>query len=111
MSVFKVDNSGVGEEFIVEVDGKYYIKHTQSAESIAAVLEQNQFERNYGNKGWGKSRELKKSKAIQFFARVLRKTWRLLAQVPALLLGLAILFKLFVYARRRLAGFVLATRL
>lgn len=60
----KIDQSAVGEEFLIECDGKYYIKHTQSGESIRAILDQNEYERNQGNNGYGASRELKKVASI-----------------------------------------------
>lgn len=63
-NITKVDNTAVGEEFIIEDDGKYYIKHTQRGDTIRAILDQNEFERNQGNNGYGASRELKKIASI-----------------------------------------------
>lgn len=60
----KLDNTSVGEEFVFEHDGKFYLKHTQTWDSINNVLRQNEIERNAGNNGYGESRELRKIASI-----------------------------------------------
>lgn len=62
--MLKLDDTSVGEEFVFDVDGKFFYKHTQTWDSINQVLAQNELERNAGNNGYGESRELRKIASI-----------------------------------------------
>jgi hypothetical protein len=60
----KLQDTSVGSEFLIEVDGKYILKHTQTGSSIESVLHQNKIDRDTGNNGYGKTRELRKIASI-----------------------------------------------
>lgn len=62
--MYWLQNSGVGKEYVFEQDGQFYLKHTQSMDSIRDVLEQNTIERNAGNNGYGETREWRKIASI-----------------------------------------------